>query len=310
MLKLCWCMYASLSISAPTQSPPSYPGDLFLYFRTSSSVNVAFTSAKSFKFASLTNSTYCGADTCSKNWVADWKVRLELYEMLGVPFSPRFVVTKTTPFPALAPYTAADASFNILMLAMSFWSILEKSIWTPSTNIRGASLKLLILIWVFSPPGNPEFCLLITPGTLPDNKFDVFGTGIRVNSSFLIVETEPVTFIFSWEPYPTTTTSFNVSISGEREISNKERPLIDISFLSYPEKDATKTVSLYVVIENNPSKSVTAPLVVPLTIIVAPGRGSPFSSTILPFTLWFWEKIKWAWNKNKKNKNFFLNSII
>ena len=30
-----------------------------------------------------------------------------------------------------------------------------------------------------------------------DNKFDVFGTGTRVNSSFLIVETEPVTFIFS-----------------------------------------------------------------------------------------------------------------
>ena len=76
-------------------------------------------------------------------------------------------------------------------------------------------------------------------------------------------------------------------MSGEREMSNKERPLIDISFFSYPEKDATKTVSSYVVIENNPSKSVTAPLVVPLTIMVAPGRGSPFSSTILPFTLWF-----------------------
>ena len=44
-------------------------------------------------------------------------------------------------------------------------------------------------------------------------------------------------------------------MSGEREMSNKERPLINISFLSYPEKDATKTVSLYVVIENNPSKS-------------------------------------------------------
>ena len=59
-------------------------------------------------------------------------------------------------------------------------------------------------------------------------------------------------------------------MSGDREMSNKERPLIDISFLSYPEKDATKTVSLYVIIENKPSKSVTAPLVVPLTIIVAP----------------------------------------
>ena len=83
------------------------------------------------------------------------------------------------------------------MLAISFWSTREKSICTPSTKTKGASLNPLILICVFSPPGNPEFCLVITPGNLPAIKFDVLATGTLINFSCLIVATDPVILIFS-----------------------------------------------------------------------------------------------------------------
>ena len=86
------------------------------------------------------------------------------------------------------------------MLAISFWSTREKSICTPSTKTKGASLNPRILICVFSPPGNPEFCLVITPGIFPAIKFDVFATGTFNNSSSLMVATDPVIFIFSCEP--------------------------------------------------------------------------------------------------------------
>ena len=48
-------------------------------------------------------------------------------ENLGLPFSPRFVVTNITPLAAREPYTAADASFKTEIFSISSILIASKA---------------------------------------------------------------------------------------------------------------------------------------------------------------------------------------
>ena len=57
------------------------------------------------------------------------------------------------------------------------------------------------------------------------------------------------------------------------------------SFFAYPKYCTTKIASLFFkAIEKFPLKSVSVPFEVPFSIILAPGKGSPLLSTIIPVT--------------------------
>ena len=127
-------------------------------------------------------------------------------ENLGLPFSPRFVVTNITPLAAREPYTAADASFKTEIFSIS--SILmasnaSLSTWIPSTTYNtGASFQDdFPRINTDAPcPGNPFAAIEITPGSRPANKVEVLLAWVSTISFEEIVATDPVRFTFFCVP--------------------------------------------------------------------------------------------------------------
>ena len=107
---------------------------------------------------------------------------LELKLYFNSPVFPFLVVIKTTPLAAREPYIAvAEASFKILIAAISFGLITFKPLLapptppaskgTPSTTYKGFEFKFndpIPLIKTFeSSPGAPLFETIETPATFP-----------------------------------------------------------------------------------------------------------------------------------------------
>src|SRR5690554_6983788 len=95
-------------------------------------------------------------------------------------------------------------------------------------------------------------------------------------------EIAPVTFLFSWVPYPTTTTSSSEVMSSRKTISIMLLSPTGILWDSNPIKEKTKvdpsgTDRLYL-----PSRSVVVPNVASTTDMATPGIGSPAESFTVP----------------------------
>ena len=111
--------------------------------------------------------------------------------IVGLPSLPRLVVTRITPLPARAPYTAAEASLSTEIDSISFASMLLKSPSTPSTITSGGSKPRMLSV-AASAPGRPLCCLVIRPGSRPASALVVLATGATVRSSERTVATAPV----------------------------------------------------------------------------------------------------------------------
>src|SRR5690606_34147223 len=100
---------------------------------------------------------------------------------------PLLVVMRITPLAALAPYMAADASFNTEMDSMSLELILSQpgGFCTPSTTTRGLLSPVVLLprikISALSAPGSPERLSAVSPGTNPDNEL------VRLTAGLLLI---------------------------------------------------------------------------------------------------------------------------
>ncbi len=147
------------------------------------------------------------------------------------PSLPDLVVTRITPLAARDPYTAAAAaSFNIVMLSISFGLIMAMGLLvftrsassplimaTPSTTYNGLLPALIELVprirMLVLEPGCPELWVICTPAILPDNILSREVAGISANCS---AETEAMDPVFASRlvvPYATTTTSSNASLA-------------------------------------------------------------------------------------------------
>src|SRR5690554_3834648 len=98
-------------------------------------------------------------------------------------------------------------------------------------------------------------------------------------------EIAPVTFLFSWVPYPTTTTSSSEVMSSRKTISIMLLSPTGILWDSNPIKEKTKvdpsgTDRLYL-----PSRSVVVPNVASKTDMATPGIGSPAESFTVPLIM-------------------------
>ncbi|MBA7705549.1 hypothetical protein ES703_114380 [subsurface metagenome] len=92
----------------------------------------------------------------------------------------------------------------------------------PSTMYKGSELKLLPVprtLTVNEEPGAPEFCIMVTPAVLPCKACSTRVGAIETISSLSTLAMAPVTRLFFFIPYPTTTSSSNDIISGISNIS-------------------------------------------------------------------------------------------
>ena len=102
-------------------------------------------------------------------------MRLTRPVILNLSAVPRFVVTNTTPFAPLEPYTAvAEASFKTEKLSISAGSIWLKSPSKPSINTKAPWLAPNVPMPRIQKsemffPGSPLVCNEMTPGTRPPN---------------------------------------------------------------------------------------------------------------------------------------------
>src|SRR5690606_36147442 len=155
-------------------------------------------------------------------------------------FAPRFVVIRTTPFAACAPYMEAEAaSFKTSMEAMSLGLMEAKAFWepcpdrpteatcTPSTIYKGsvpAFMEPTPLICTLSlPPGCPELEVTCTPATLPCMARSKDWMGRSSNISPFTEAMAPVTSLRVWSPYAVITYSVSEVISGSITTSMEDQ---------------------------------------------------------------------------------------
>src|SRR5512133_2480874 len=162
------------------------------------------------------------------------------YSTLFDPDEPCLVVIRITPFAPREPYIAvAEASLRMSIFAMSLELMkfiglraLELPIFgrspsavvlppergTPSTTIRGSLPALTeelprIRIEELA-PGSPLLFVTITPAALPWINCEALLIAPLLNSSDLMLFTDPVISFFRTVPYPTTTTSLSALVAG------------------------------------------------------------------------------------------------
>ena len=94
--------------------------------------------------------------------------------------------------------------------------------------------------------------------------------------------TAPVSSFFRCVPYPIITISSNTFASTANAIEKFSTLFTAISWVSKPMYEITKVADLSTFNSwKTPSKSVVVPLLVPLTITVAPGNGTPVSASVM-----------------------------
>ena len=125
------------------------------------------------------------------------------------------------------------------------------------------------------------------PGTVPCNDWPKLLTGRESSTLVSTVATASVRLAFLCVPKPTTTTSSNVCVSSDIWMLYEDWfSLTLISCVMYPMKEITNTFSFETCNVKFPSRSVTVPLVVPLTMTLAPIIGSlSFLSVTTPVML-------------------------
>ena len=123
------------------------------------------------------------------------------------------------------------------------------------------------------------------PATLPWSKPMALVKVPTFMSSRPMVATDPVISFFVAVPYPITTTSSRLSLSGSMEMESC-LPSTFLSVVLKPMKENSKVWPLSAFIEYLPSISVIVPKPVGpfLMVTVTPDRGSPFSSLTVPLT--------------------------
>src|SRR5690606_8246016 len=137
--------------------------------------------------------------------------------------------------------------------------------------------------------GAPDPDVTCTPLTLPCSDCVTLGVGGRDISSDLMAAIDPVTSLFLWIPYPTTTISSSPSASSDMTTSIVARPLRATSCVAKPTNEKTRTATgLLIVQVKAPSRSGTAPLLVPFSSVLTPGIVSPEGSVTVPETVVCW----------------------
>ena len=95
----------------------------------------------------------------------------------------------------------------------------------------------------------PCCCDTVIPVTVPRNtsiEF-VFGNNVKGDSAVLITLTDPVKFFRATEPYPTTTTSSNSSLSTRNRTFRIPSFFNTISRVTYPTKETRSTAPAFTV---------------------------------------------------------------
>src|ERR1044072_2779320 len=106
-------------------------------------------------------------------------------------------------------------------------------------------------------PGCPDVCCTCTPASRPDTACSTLTTGISRSFSLRIEDTAPVSSVFRWVPYPTTTTSESPRASSFNCNSTGTPAVASSSFFSKPtEENTSTTLSPGAEIVNEPSLAV------------------------------------------------------
>ncbi len=164
----------------------------------------------------------------------------------------------------------------------------------PSTTYNG-SLPALIEVPPRirirgSAPGSPLLLVTVTPAARPCSACVAPRVGNSLSSAAETDDIEPVTSLFFWTPYPTTTSSESdwISCISERSITDRFCKLTSSDVKPTDEKTSVTfpsgTDNWY-----RPSTSVTVPVVVFFIITFTPGSGSSVvKSFTVPLTVKSW----------------------
>ena len=136
-------------------------------------------------------------------------------------------------------------------------------------------------------PGAFPFLWTRTPERAPWRAVERVVVFFDASSSPLTEATDPVRSLFLTVPYPITTTSSRVLLSGLRTTDIFAAFRTTTSAVSYPMYETVRAVPISTSSWKAPSMSVIEPSEVPLINTDAPIRGSPCGSVTTPLTLIF-----------------------
>ena len=190
---------------------------------------------------------------------------------------------------------------------------------TPSITYNGWLLplteRLPRIITLEEPPKPEELLLICTPAVLPANAFIILGSFTRASSSPFTTWVEYVSdFSFFAIPNAVTTTSSS-SLASFFNVTLIVPGVMGTSCVIIPTKDTCRIFAPAgaSVIVNLPSKSVTAPVVLPFTNTEAPIIGSLSSAEItIPVMGEFWAatQLMAAIRQTKVSINLFFISCF
>ena len=130
-------------------------------------------------------------------------------------------------------------------------------------------------------PGCPEVFTTCTPATSPASAWVMLVTFFVAMFSEVTIFALPVNDFLRMVLYPVVTITSSSSFPGLR-VTLKSSLLALSSMDVYPTKLTSMTASSATSMVKFPSKSVETPLLVPFSMTVAPGSGSPPSSSTVP----------------------------
>ena len=143
------------------------------------------------------------------------------------------------------------------------------------------------ILIVATPPGAPSLFVTTTPAAWPCKASSDLKEGNLTRSVPFTELTDPVTSLFLWVPYPTTTTSSRFKILGTKFTLRTDFPATGIFNVAYPIKENTRVELLSdTSIAYLPFISEITPLLVPSKEIFTPIKGSfVVASLIVPDTV-------------------------
>src|SRR4051812_13335956 len=179
---------------------------------------------------------------------------------------------------------------------------LISSVITPSTTYSGDAPPSIVptplMRTVGELLGSPEV-IICTPATLPWIACVAVSTGCFAISAPFTLATEPVTSIFLWVPYPTTTTCSSCELEATRETLTVDLPATATSFEVKPTDEKTNVASEGAERVNAPEALVEVPLDPPFTVTLAPLRGVLLSPVTVPVIATCWAEMFWEAKRKK-----------